>query len=114
MRSASRTAADAIDTVLAPMSVSERTALATEKVRWNSLFSSKPSVPADSAARTAVLNWPRICASPSTIESSPLATRKACLTARSCGSWYRCGSRFCVFSWWNSASQCIACFGSSV
>ena len=81
------TAAAAIDTVAAPISVSERTLLATEKVRWNSLFSTSPSVPAACAVRTACLNWPRICGSPSTMESSPLATRNACLTARSCGSW---------------------------
>ena len=36
-----------------------------------------PKAPAVSAARTASFIWPRICASPSTIESSPLATRKA-------------------------------------
>ena len=48
----------AIDTVAAPISVSERTVFATEKVRWNSLFSSSPSVPAAWAVRTACLNWP--------------------------------------------------------
>ena len=36
-----------------------------------------PSVPALSASRTACFIWPRICGSPSTIESSPLATRNA-------------------------------------
>ena len=34
-----------------------------------------------SASRTASFIWPRICGSPSTIESSPLATRKACRAA---------------------------------
>ena len=35
-----------------------------------------PGVPAESASRTACFIWPRICGSPSTIESSPLATRR--------------------------------------
>ena len=50
-----------------------------------------PSEPADSAARTACFIWPRICGSPSTIESRPLATRNACVTACSRGSVYRYG-----------------------
>ena len=87
MRWASPTAAEAIETVAAPISVSERTVFATAKVRWNSLLSTRPSVPAACAVRTACLNCPRICGSPSTMESSPLATRKACFTACSCGSW---------------------------
>ena len=40
-----------------------------------------PSVPADSAARAASFIWPRICGSPSTIESRPEATRNAWRTA---------------------------------
>ena len=36
-----------------------------------------PKAPASSAARTASLSCPRICGSPSTIESRPLATRNA-------------------------------------
>ena len=65
----------------APISVEVRTSLATAKVRWNNWFSVVPSEPADSAARIASFIWPRICASPSTIESKPLATRNACLAA---------------------------------
>ena len=45
--------------------------------------------PAASAWRTASFIWPRICGSPSTIESSPEATRNAWRTALSCGSVYR-------------------------
>jgi hypothetical protein len=77
MRSARCTPAAAIDTILAPMAVVLRTSLATEKERWNSLCSCVPSVPFSSAARTASFIWPRICGSPMTIESRPLATRKA-------------------------------------
>jgi hypothetical protein len=61
----------------APISVSVRTSLATENERWNSWCSVVPSVPAASASRTACFIWPRICGSPSTIESRPEATRKA-------------------------------------
>ncbi len=64
-------AAAAIETMLAPMAVVERTSFATAKVRWNSLCSSVPSVPASSATRAACFIWPRICGSPSTIESRP-------------------------------------------
>ena len=85
MRSATRTAAAASDTELAPMSVRVRTSFATENVCWNSLWSTVPSVPASSASRTASFIWPRICGSPITIESSPLATRNAWLTACSLG-----------------------------
>ncbi len=46
-------------------------------VGWKSWLSVVPRAPAVSAARTASFIWPRICASPSTIESSPLATRNA-------------------------------------
>ena len=55
MRSVRCTAAAAIDTVLAPIAVVERTSLATAKVFWNSLCSSTPMVPASSAWRTASL-----------------------------------------------------------
>ena len=85
MRAASFTAAAAIDTLLAPICVVLRTSFATAKVRWNSLCSTVPSVPAASAVRTASFSCPRICGSPNTIESSPEATRKAWRTAWSCG-----------------------------
>ena len=75
--SASRTAAAAMLTEWAPISVQLRTSLATEKLRWNSWCSVLPSAPAASASFTARLSWPRICGSPSTMESSPAATRKA-------------------------------------
>ena len=65
----------------APISVDVRTSLATENERWNNWCSVVPSVPAASASRTACFIWPRICGSPSTIESSPEATRKACRAA---------------------------------
>ena len=89
MRAASFTAAAAIDTLAAPTRVVERTSFATAKERWNSLCSTVPSVPADSAARAASFIWPRICGSPSTIESRPEATRKAWRTAWSRDSVYR-------------------------
>ena len=90
MRSASFTAAAAIEIDALPMSVWLRTSFATANVRWNSRFSTRPSDPADSATRTACFICPRICGSPSTIESRPEATRNACETARSFGSVYRC------------------------
>ena len=86
MRAASFTAAAAIETLAAPMRVVERTSFATAKERWNRRCSTLPSVPADSAARAASFIWPRICGSPSTIESRPEATRNAWRTACSFGS----------------------------
>jgi hypothetical protein len=74
---ARRTAAAAMLMECAPISVEVRTSLATAKLRWNIWFSVVPRAPASSAARTASFIWPRIWGSPSTIESSPLATRKA-------------------------------------
>ena len=85
IRPASFTAAAAIETTLAPMPVLLRTSFATAKERWKSLLRSVPSVPADSASRTASFICPRICGSPTTIESRPEATRKACRTASPCG-----------------------------
>ena len=83
---ASRTAAAAMLMECEPISVEVRTSLATEKLRWNSWCSVVPSVPAESASRTACFIWPRICGSPSTIESSPEATRKAWRAAAPCSS----------------------------
>ncbi len=74
---ASRTAAAAMLIECAPISVEVRTSLATANERWNSWLSVVPRAPAVSAARTASFIWPRICGSPSTMESSPLATRNA-------------------------------------
>ncbi len=87
---ATRTAAAAIETDCVPISVVERTSLATANVRWNKWFSIRPSPPALRASFSASFIWPRICGSPSTIESSPLATRNACRTAFTCGSTYEC------------------------
>ena len=82
---ARRTAAAAMLMECAPISVDVRTSLATAKERWKSWFSVLPRAPACSATRTASFICPRICGSPSTIESSPLATRKACrATGPSC------------------------------
>ena len=88
MRSASFTDAAAIEIDALPISVWVRTSLATANVRWNRRFSTSPSEPADSAVRTACFIWPRICGSPNTTESSPLATRNACATAFSRGNVY--------------------------
>src|SRR5882762_3574498 len=61
-------------------------ALGPEKAAWNSLLSVGPVLPASCATRYASLSCPRICGSPSTMESSPEATLKACFTAR-CSWW---------------------------
>ncbi len=53
IRSASLTAAAAIETDAVPMSVRVRTSFATANVRWNSRLRTRPSEPADSAERTA-------------------------------------------------------------
>ena len=81
IRSASLTAAAAIEIEALPMSVCVRTSFATANVRWNSRLRTSPRLPADSAWRTACFICPRICGSPSTIESRPLATRNAWVTA---------------------------------
>ena len=82
---AKRTAAAAMLMLWAPISVLLRTTLATEKLRWNNWLSVVPRLPASSAARTAFFIWPKIWASPSTMLSRPLATRKA----------WRAASSFC-------------------
>ena len=74
---ASLSAAAAIETDCAPREVSLRTCFATANVLRKSPPSIGPSVPRPSAARTDCFTWPRICGSPSTMESSPDATRKA-------------------------------------
>ncbi len=113
MRSASFTAAAAIEMDALPMSVCVRTSLATANVRWNNRFSTSPSDPAASAERTACFIWPRICGSPNTIESSPLATRNAWVTARFCGSVYTYGWSEPCGRLWKPASQCATGSGSS-
>ncbi len=79
----SRTMAAAKLTVCMPISVPVRTSFATAKERWNIWDSVLPKAPAASAARTASFIWPKIWGSPSTMESSPLATRKAWRAATS-------------------------------
>ncbi|MNT40436.1 hypothetical protein D3C72_1767500 [compost metagenome] len=91
MRCDRRTAAAAMDTLWAPISVLLRTSLATEKLRWNNWCRYVPRPPASSAVRIASLICPRIWVSPSTIESSPEATRKVWRTASCCGSIYKWG-----------------------
>lgn len=59
IRSARRTAAAAIDTILLPIAVVERTSLATANEFWNSLFSVVPSVPASRAMRVYFLHLPQ-------------------------------------------------------
>jgi hypothetical protein len=113
MRAASLTVAAAIDTLLAPTWVLLRTSFATAKERWNSLCSTVPSVPAACASRTASFIWPRICGSPSTIESSPEATRNAWRTACSRVSVYMYGVMSSGFSLWYCASQSVAAPGCS-
>ena len=78
---ASCTATD--DTFAAPraIAVSLRTRFATPNARSRQRPSSGPLVPATPATPYAALSWPRICASPSTSESSALATRNTCRTA---------------------------------
>ena len=80
IRSASFTAAAAIEIDALPMSVCVRTSFATANVRWNRRFRMTPSEPAASAERTACFIWPR------TSESRPLATRNAWVTVCSRGS----------------------------
>ena len=88
-----RTLAADIETDWAPMAVWVRTSLATENERWNSWCRWLPSMLESCATRAAVFIWPRIWGSPSTMESSPLATRKAWRTAPWLGSRYRCSAR---------------------
>ncbi|MNI56464.1 hypothetical protein D3C73_1114700 [compost metagenome] len=86
---ARRTAAEATDTGLAPTWVSVRARLATENVCWNSRSRRWPSRPWSRAVDQASFTWPRICGSPSTIESSPVATRNRWRTASASACWYR-------------------------
>src|SRR5260363_263396 len=105
MRCASRTAADAMETECAPIWVCPRAAFAAKKLCCTKRFKYAPSAPASSAARAAAFNWPRICVSPNTIESSPDATRKTWRTALECGSVYRCGVNSLKGIWRQADSQ---------
>ena len=66
-----------------PTDVSAWTRLPTRRACWNSALRVVPTTPAPWAAVRAARTWPRIWVSPSTIESSPLATLKVCATAPS-------------------------------
>ena len=86
--------ADRLENALGQMNAGRRHGTIWRRWRWccapprppqrsagKTLCSWVPSVPASSATRTASFIWPRICGSPMTIESRPLATRKAWRTA---------------------------------
>ena len=75
-----------METEFEPISVSVRTLLAAAKVLCNRCSSCPPTVPEARATAKASLTWPRICGSPTTIESRLAATRNKCRTA----SWSRC------------------------
>ena len=70
-------------TVPAPIAVSVRTRLATANARLTQRPRIPCSAPAATAASYASFTWPRICGSPSTIESRLAATRNTCRTASS-------------------------------
>ena len=89
---ASSTATCETDTAFLPIAVSLRARLAAEIERVRRPFSTAPRLRACSAVWYASFTWPRICDSPSTIESRLAATRKACRTAGSPSSRYRCCS----------------------
>ena len=58
-----------------PIWVSVRTRLATEKARWKNGSSVLETAPTSRATVYDSLTWPRICGSPTTMESSDEATR---------------------------------------
>ncbi len=63
--------------------VSEWARLPTRRACWNRSFSSRPAVCSSCALASESLIWPRICPSPTTIESRPQATENRWWTARS-------------------------------
>lgn len=65
------------------MSVSLWARLPTRSACWNRAFSAGPAVPPVCAASSASRSWPRICGSPTAIDSSPQAREKTCAIARS-------------------------------
>ena len=70
------TATDAIETEFEPMPVSERAFLAAANALCSRCSSWPETVPAARATANASFTWPRICGSPTTIESRLAATRK--------------------------------------
>ena len=65
----------------APRPASDRARLPARTAARNSADVAGPAAPSSSARRCAARTCPRICGSPTTIESSPAATRKRCSTA---------------------------------
>jgi hypothetical protein len=63
------------------MLVSARARFPARNADSNSRSSIGPAAPASRAVVYASFSWLRICASPSTIESRPQATRNACRIA---------------------------------
>jgi leucyl-tRNA synthetase len=74
---AKRTEAADMLMLWAPISVELRTCLATANERWNIWCKVEPKTPTSRATRTASFICPKICGSPKTMESKPLATRNA-------------------------------------
>jgi len=78
---ASSTAAKDTETACRPISVSVRTFLATAKACVNSAWRMGPTVSHACASANASFTWPRICGSPTIMESRLEATRNAWRTA---------------------------------
>ena len=72
------------------MFVSRCTCLAVRSAWWNSPESGPRTLPVSLATLKDVLTWPRICRSPTTIESRPLVTRNRWRAQSSSWCWYRC------------------------
>src|SRR5215212_8870982 len=83
----------ATESELFPRPVSERTRLPTRRAVWKSRLRIGPVLSSSVAARYASRTCPRIWPSPTTIESSELATRYRCRTASSSVSQYECRVR---------------------
>ncbi len=77
------TAAEAIEVAARPSSVSVRTRLALPKAAAQTRVSSPRAAPMRCASSKASFTWPRICGSPSTIESRLADTRKRWCSAAS-------------------------------
>ena len=69
MSRASSTAAELTDTACSAMPVSVRTRLATENDLWKQRCSTRPGAPTRRGGAYCSFSWPRICGSPTTIES---------------------------------------------
>ncbi len=81
MPRASSTAAEPTETAFSAMLVSVRTRLATENDLWKQRWSTCPAAPTAAAIAYCSFSCPRICGSPTTIESRLAATRKRWRTA---------------------------------